>query len=383
MIRALVAEPSVSSVNEAIDMSNARVCEHVAGWLEDAGFVTELVPIPGRQGKFNVIGRLGEGDDGLVLSGHTDTVPWDDGRWQHDPFAGVEVDGRLYGLGSADLKSFLATAITAAQAFRARRLQRPLTILGTADEESTMSGARALVEDGRLRGAWAVIGEPTSMRPVNMHKGILMEAIVLRGRSGHSSDPSLGNSALEGMVEVMDELRRLRAELAERYPCPDFAVDHPTLNLGRIEGGDNPNRICAECELQVDLRLTPGMGVAATRRELRDRVRARLEGSGLEIVFRNLFAGVDPLATPRDGTLVKRCEALSGHACHAVSFGTEGPFLSQLGMETLIMGPGSIDVAHQPDEYLDLLQAERSVEVLGRLIQALCVDADGGGPAGP
>lgn len=383
MIRALVAEPSVSSVNEALDMSNAGVCEHLAGWLEDLGFATELVPVPDRPGKYNVIGRLGSGDDGLVLSGHTDTVPWDDGRWQHDPFAGAEVDGRLYGLGSADMKSFLATALTAAQGFRARRLKRPLTILGTADEESTMSGARALVDAGLLRGAWAVIGEPTGMRPVNMHKGVLMEAIVLRGRSGHSSDPSLGNSALEGMVEVMDELRMLRTELAARYPCPDFAVDHPTLNLGRIEGGDNPNRICAECELQVDLRLTPGMTVAAARAELHDRVRARLEGSGLDVVFRDLFAGVDPLATPKDGTLVKRCEALAGHPCHAVSFGTEGPFLTQLGMETLIMGPGSIDVAHQPNEYLDIRQAERSVEMLGRLVQTLCVDADEPGHARP
>ena len=107
------------------------------------------------------------------------------------------------------------------------------------------------------------------------------------------------------------------------------------------------------------------------------------QASGLDVVFRDLFAGVDPLATPKDGTLVKRCEALAGHACHAVSFGTEGPFLTQLGMETLIMGPGSIDVAHQPNEYLDIRQAERSVEMLGRLVQTLCVDADEPGHARP
>jgi len=133
------------------------------------------------------------------VAGHTDTVPFDAGRWRYDPFAGAIADERIYGLGSADMKSFLALAIEAAREFSVRDLRQPLVVLATADEESSMSGARALAAANRPLGRHAVIGEPIGLKPIRMHKGILMEAIRLEGRSGHSSNPALGASALEGM----------------------------------------------------------------------------------------------------------------------------------------------------------------------------------------
>ena len=160
-------------------------------FLEGTGLdVERYTAAPGRD---SLVCRI-EGTDpdapSLCLMGHTDVVPVNRDGWSRDPFdAGIR-DGRIYGLGTADMKSFLAVALLAASQFRSSQLKAPLTILGTADEESTMSGARALAETGGPLGRFAVIGEPTDLRPVNAHKGIVMEGIRLTGQSGHSSNPA-------------------------------------------------------------------------------------------------------------------------------------------------------------------------------------------------
>ncbi|MBS1222209.1 MAG: acetylornithine deacetylase, partial [Proteobacteria bacterium] len=151
-IRQLIAKPSVSSVLPRFDQSNRPVIDLLAGWLEEAGFAVRIEPLPGRPDKANLIAVLGSGPGGLVLAGHTDTVPCDAGRWRFDPFGGTVADGRIYGLGSADMKSFLALAIAAAGEFRADELRQPLVILATADEESGMDGARALAAAGQPLG---------------------------------------------------------------------------------------------------------------------------------------------------------------------------------------------------------------------------------------
>ena len=376
MIAQLVAEPSVSSVQPGLDSSNRRVCERLGDWLETLGFAVSLLPVPDRDDKCNLLARLGDGEDGLVLSGHTDTVPWDETGWSSDPFAATRREDRIYGLGTADMKSFLALAVRAAGDLGGRRLKAPLVILATADEESTMSGARALAATRERPGRYAVIGEPTSMRPVFQHKGVLMEGIRLLGRSGHSSNPALGRNALEGMAEVIAVLRALQHEFAERFREPAFEVPEPTINLGYIRGGDNPNRICAECELHVDVRLNPGMTVSGTRKLLRERVAQRLAGSGLEVEFLTLFEGVDPLRGA-EGPLLSHCETATSQR-ESVCFCTEGPYLQSLGMETVIMGPGSIDQAHQPDEYLSLGQAEHCEKILAGLIHRFCIAGDPG-----
>src|SRR5690606_17587204 len=160
----------------------------------------------------------------------------------------------LYGLGTSDMKAFLALVAEAARGLREQDLKQPLVILATADEESSMSGARALVDAGRPRGRHAVICEPTGLRPARMHKGVMVEAVRVIGRSGHSSDPALGLNALEGMTQVLNALLRWRSELQQRHRNDQFKVPVPTLNFGRICGGDNPNRICPEVELQIDIR---------------------------------------------------------------------------------------------------------------------------------
>jgi acetylornithine deacetylase len=373
-IEELIATPSVSSVRPELDMGNRDVIDRLAGWLADEGFAVELMEVEGHGGgpKANLIATRGRGPGGLVLAGHTDTVPFDDGKWSSDPFRATERDGKLYGLGTSDMKSFLAIAIEAARRTRDLPRERPLTILATADEECGMSGARALVEAGRPSAGCAVIGEPTGMRPVRMHKGVSMEFLRLVGRSGHSSDPALGASALEGMRRAMNAMVAVREELAKTHRRDDLRPPITTMNLGNIHGGDNPNRICAHCELQFDLRVLPGMDDAIVRREVHRAVADAIAGMGLEMEAGPLHEPVPPFETPATAAIVRASEALTGHAAGAVSFGTEAPFLAALGIDTVVLGPGDIDVAHQPDEFLPLDRVEPCIDVLCQLIARFC-----------
>jgi acetylornithine deacetylase len=376
MIETLVSTPSVSSPDASLDQGNLAVIEHLAGWLADSGFSVEVMTLPGDSRKANLIATLGSGTGGLVLSGHTDTVPYDEGKWQHDPFSLTQANQRLYGLGTSDMKAFLALAIEASRGLRAGDLKEPLILLATADEETSMAGAKALVDRGLPQARHAIIGEPTGLRPVRMHKGMMMEAINLQGHSGHSSDPALGNSALEAMYSVIGALREWRNELQQKHYDACFAVPVPTLNLGHIHGGDNPNRICAECELHIDLRPLPGMDPQQLREELHQRTRATLRDSGILVSFKSLFDGVPAMETPASAAIVQLAEKLTGHSSEAVAFGTEAPYFNQLGMETVILGPGDIDQAHQPDEYLALDRLAPTIEILEQMINTICIRRD-------
>lgn len=373
MIAELIALPSVSSVSPEFDMGNQGVIERLGDWLEALGFHVEVVPVSDSPFKANLIATLGEGEDGLVLAGHTDTVPYDKGKWRHDPFTVVEEDGKLYGLGVCDMKAFLAIAVDVARTVDPKTLKRPLIIVATADEESTMNGAQALALLGRPKARYAIIGEPTGLEPVRMHKGVAMEAIKLIGRSGHSSDPSLGINAIDGMHGVITELMEWRHELGERFHNPAFAVPVPTLNLGHIHGGDNPNRICAHCELHFDIRPLPGMSIEELRGEIDRRLADTLAGSGLQLQRVPLFEGIEAMETPATADIVHATEQLTGHPAEAVAFGTEGPYLNALGMDTVILGPGSIDQAHQPNEFIGMDQLKPAVRIIQDLVKRFCL----------
>ena len=372
-IAELINTPSISSVNPDFDQSNVDVIHLLADWLTTLGFKIEIQTLPGQDDKANLIATLGSGPGGLVLAGHTDTVPYDEGRWKTDPFTLTEMNQRLYGLGTSDMKAFLAIAIEAARSFDAKQLKSPIIIVATADEESSMAGAKMLVESQRPQASYAVIGEPTGLRPIRMHKGILMEAIRLQGQSGHSSDPSLGNNAMEGMHRVITDLINWRQELQAQYTNPLFSVPVPTLNLGHIHGGDNPNRICADCELHIDLRPLPGMDIGELRAMLNQRLQQLLADSGLELSVTPLFEGTPAMETPADSPIIQATEKLTGYSAGAVAFGTEGPYLNQMGINTVVMGPGDIDQAHQPDEFLALDRIEPTINILKKLIAQFCL----------
>lgn len=373
-LQQLVALPSVSCAVPEWDMSNRAVIDYLATCFADLGFNTQVMPLA-QSGKANLVATLGNGNGGLVLAGHSDTVPYDADRWQSDPFTLTERDGKLYGLGATDMKGFFPVIIEAIKPYVGQTFKHPLIVLATADEESSMSGARALARTG-IPGAtprYAVIGEPTELVPIRMHKGIMMEAVRVRGQSGHSSNPALGKNALEAMNQVMNELINLRSELQLKYCNTGFAVQTPTLNLGCIHGGDGANRICGACELHFDLRLLPGMDNDEIRAAIQQRLTPIAERSGTDIVLSSLFEGVDPFGEDEHSELVKICEALTGNHSESVAFATEAPFMQQLGMQTVVMGPGSINQAHQPDEFIPLDQIEPAVKIVRGLIEKFCL----------
>ncbi|WGK61157.1 acetylornithine deacetylase [Halopseudomonas sp. SMJS2] len=370
---ALLQTPSISCTQPEHDQSNLAVIHLLSDWLSELGFECTIQPVAGAPDKANLIASLGSGPGGLVLAGHTDTVPCNPERWQYDPFALTEADGRWYGLGSCDMKGFFPLIIEAVRSLLEQPLQRPLIILATADEESAMGGAQALVADDLLGARHALIGEPTGLKPIRVHKGILMERVDIIGQAGHSSDPSLGRNAIEAMHQVINELLALRSSWQQQWTNPLFSVPTPTLNLGCIHGGDNPNRICGRCALEFDLRPLPGMDPDALRATIDQRLKTVAEAHQVQIDYQPLFPGVPPMDTPATAEIVRACEQLTGYSAGSVAFATEGPYLNQLGLQTIILGPGDIAQAHQPDEFLAMDRIAPTVELLKQLIGRFCL----------
>ena len=368
---ALIATPSVSCTQPYLDQSNRGVIDLLATWLSGLGFNCDIQQVS--PGKFNLLATFGSGPGGLVLAGHSDTVPYDEALWQTDPLKLTEVNNRWVGLGSCDMKGFFALVIEAVRPLLDQPFKQPLLILATCDEETSMAGARALVEAGRPLGRAAVIGEPTGLKPIRMHKGVMMERIEILGRSGHSSDPSLGHSALDAMHDVISELKGLRQQWLNEYRNPQFSVPQPTLNFGCIHGGDNPNRICGQCSLEFDLRPLPGMDPNELRAIIRGKLQPLAERHQVKIDFAPIAGGVPPFEQDADAELVRVAERLTGHRAQAVAFGTEAPYLQQLGCETLVLGPGDIACAHQPGEYLEMSRLQPTVRLLTQLVEHYCL----------
>ncbi|ADZ40616.1 TPA: acetylornithine deacetylase [Yersinia enterocolitica] len=381
LYRALIATPSISATDSALDQSNEALINLLAGWFADLGFRVEIQPVPDTRHKFNLLASIGEnfvgkkssgeGSGGLLLAGHTDTVPYDEGRWTRDPFTLTEHDNKLYGLGTADMKGFFAFILDAVRDIDASTLSKPLYILATADEETTMAGARYFAASTQLRPDFAIIGEPTSLQPVRAHKGHISNAIRITGQSGHSSDPARGVNAIDLMHESITELMKLRTTLQERYNNPAFAIPYPTMNFGHINGGDAANRICACCELHMDIRPLPGLTLSDLDELMTEAlapVSARWPG---RLSIDQLHPPIPGYECPTDHHMVGVIEELLGERTAVVNYCTEAPFIQQI-CPTLVLGPGSINQAHQPDEFIDMAFIEPTRELIGQLVDHFC-----------
>ena len=376
MLDTLVSEPSVSCRSSSLDQSNLGVLNHIANWLRDINFDVEISTLPEDPTKGNLVatllppGKCIEG--GLILAGHSDTVPCDENLWNSDPYSLAQDESRVYGLGASDMKGFFPLAISAASKFVQKNLEKPLTIIATSDEESGMAGARFLASRGIPRADVTVVGEPTELQPIIGHKGAIILSITVQGSSGHSSNPDLGRNAIETMHTVIQELIDYRKTLAQKYQQPGFDVSIPTLNLGCLKAGDSPNRICEHSELQIDLRLLPGMDADSIVSDLKQRLFAIGEHLGTPTHTEFLTPAIPAFESPQNSQLVKVLESLSGKRSGKVAFGTEAPFYQALSDETIVFGPGSIAQAHQPNEYMDLYYFSKTERILGQLIQRFC-----------
>lgn len=369
----LIATPSISALESQLDMSNHGVVQLLHNWFSDLGFQCQSDVVPDTREKHNFVATLGSGTGGLLLAGHTDTVPYDEGRWQHDPFALTEQNNKWYGLGTCDMKGFFALVVEALKTLPLDQFKRPLYILASADEETTMNGAKAFAKAKSIAPDYAIIGEPTGLKPVYMHKGHLAQGIRVTGRSGHSSDPANGLNAIEIMHQVIGQLLKLKQHLADNYLENAFSVPYPTMNLGHVHGGDAANRICGCCDLHLDIRPLPGLAIEELEQliiQYLAPVNSQYPGA---INVAQLYPPSEPFAGNKDNSWSQLVAKLSEQQPEVVNYATEAPYINQLGCQTLVLGPGSIAQAHQPDEFIDTVYLDKTVALLKQLIYQACI----------
>lgn len=365
----LISTSSISSTDPSWDEGNLQVIEKLETWLSDIGFDVQVNQV--KPGKFNLIAKKGAGEGGLLLAGHSDTVPYDQGRWNYEPHVLTEDNNRFYGLGTADMKGYFAFIIDAVKNIDWSKQSKPLYILATCDEETTMIGARDFAHNAPFKPDYCIIGEPTSLVPIRAHKGHIANAIRVTGKSGHSSDPALGVNAIEIMHEVLFALKNLRDDLVKQYHHPGFAIPTPTLNLGHIHGGDSANRICGCCELHYDIRPLPGLSLDSLDNMLRHCLQEVEQKWPGRIEITPLHEPVPGFECQHDHPFISDMESICELSSETVNYCTEAPFLQQL-CPTLVLGPGSINQAHQPDEFLDFKFIQPTLDVLSKAIYKYC-----------
>ncbi|EIJ0934668.1 acetylornithine deacetylase [Vibrio cholerae] len=365
----LISTSSISSTDARWDEGNEQVIAKLADWLSALGFSIQIEQVaPNKQ---NLIAKLGSGEGGLLLAGHSDTVPFDEGRWNYNPHALTQANNRFYGLGTADMKGFFAFIYEAVKNVDWSKQTKPLYVLATCDEETTMLGARHFTENAPFKPDYCIIGEPTSLVPIRAHKGHMANAIRVTGKSGHSSNPALGVNAIEIMHEVLFALMQLRDRLIKEYHHPGFEIPTPTLNLGHIHGGDSPNRICGCCELHYDVRPLPGISLDGLDNLMRDALREVQQKWPGRIELVPLHDPIPGYECAHDHPFIHGISEICEQEAQTVNYCTEAPFLQQI-CPTLVLGPGSIDQAHQPDEFLAFEFIDPTVRVLSRAMQKYC-----------
>ncbi|ENM5790009.1 acetylornithine deacetylase [Vibrio mimicus] len=365
----LISTSSISSTDARWDEGNEQVIAKLADWLSALGFAIQIEQVaPNKQ---NLIAKLGNGEGGLLLAGHSDTVPFDEGRWNYNPHALTQANNRFYGLGTADMKGFFAFIYEAVKKVDWSKQTKPLYVLATCDEETTMLGARHFTENAPFKPDYCIIGEPTSLVPIRAHKGHVANAIRVTGKSGHSSNPALGVNAIEIMHEVLFALMQLRDRLIKEYHHPGFEIPTPTLNLGHIHGGDSPNRICGCCELHYDVRPLPGISLDGLDNLMRDALSEVQQKWPGRIELIPLHDPIPGYECAHDHPFIHGISEICEQEAETVNYCTEAPFLQQV-CPTLVLGPGSIDQAHQPDEFLAFEFIDPTVRVLSRAMQKYC-----------
>jgi acetylornithine deacetylase len=316
---------------------------------------------------------------GLVLSGHMDAVPALEPSWSTPPFRLHDGGDRWVGRGTADMKGFLALAAVAARRFDRSAAVAPLVLLFTYDEEVGTLGARHWIDHQSsipLPRA-TVIGEPTELRVVRMHKGHLKLTVRVHGRSAHSGYPHLGHNAIERAGRVVVALQSLREELDDERTddSPHFEpVPWVPLNLGQIRGGTAINIVPDLCEIDLGVRLLPGMDATRMTRRIEQICRAATDDP--ESVSVALLNESPPLRLPENAPIhVELARLLGQTGTHAVSFATDAGWFQSLDLDCVLFGPGSIEVAHKADEFLPKDPFFRAGEILDRLIERFCMEA--------
>ena len=363
--------------------SNLALIEWVERYLADLNVPTRRVPNADGT-KSNLMAMIGPAvEGGVVLSGHTDVVPVDGQPWSTDPWVLTERDGRLYGRGTCDMKGFLALALAAAPDLAKADLRKPVHLAFSYDEEVGCLGAPdmiAVIAREAPRPALVVVGEPTDMVAVRAHKGIASFKVTVTGREAHSSLTHLGVSANMMAIKLMAMLVGLSERLErEADPNSPFTPKGATLTIGQVNGGTAVNILARECVFIFDLRTPAGMDPVALLSDffamasvLDAEIKAKAPEGGVKVERRSLTPAFAP---EEDGVAEAFARKLAGDngPARVVPYAAEAGQFQGAGFSTVICGPGSIDQAHQPNEYVEISQMQRGAAFMRRLIEDLSI----------
>jgi acetylornithine deacetylase len=377
ILRRLVAFDTVSA------NSNLALIDWVVEYLRGHGIAADLTFSNARD-KANLFATIGPADagGGVILSGHTDVVPVVGQPWDSDPFALVERDGRLYGRGTADMKSFIAIALALVPEFKARPLKRPLHLALSFDEEVGCFGAPHLIESlprGAARPSLVIVGEPTNMAVANAHKGCHVFATAVTGLAAHSSAPQRGVNAILAASEIIQFIAGLASEArAASRPGSGFEPPYTSFNIGTIAGGTAMNIIPRDCEFTWEFRPLPGEDTAA----IRDRIarfiaadllpRLRKVHPGADVTTRALASIPGLVAQPGSPAEELARQLTGANQSTVVAYGTEAGLFQGAGIPAVICGPGSMEQGHQPNEFITIEQLEAGTAFQRRLADWAC-----------
>ena len=361
--------------------SNIALMHYLRDLLETAGVSAQLIP-NGDGSKANLLATIGPQDrGGVMLSGHTDVVPIDGQAWSKPAFELTEDGGRYYGRGTTDMKGFVASAMRIGLAAAKRELKTPLHLAFSYDEEIGCQGVRSMIDvldHAPQRPLMCIVGEPTSLLVATGHKGKIAMKATCTGREGHSALAPLALNALHLGCDLVQILRDTQAELQQKgRKDADYDVPYTTVHVGRITGGGALNIVPNLCEVHFEIRNLAEDDPAEILAGIKSRAsalvdKAREIAPEADITFESSFS-YPGLNTARGAEVVQFVQSLTGaNATCKVAFGTEGGLFDQdLGIPTVVCGPGSMNQGHKPDEYVEIAQIERCDAMLDRLLERL------------
>lgn len=378
MIKRLIAFDTTSRE------SNLELIEFVRGYLDDLGVASRLVHDETGK-KANLYATLGPSDRaGIMLSGHTDVVPVDGQPWDTDPFHASESDGKLFGRGAADMKSFIAIVLTLAPEFLKRDLQVPIHLAFSYDEEVGCVGVRRLIEmlKGLDQRPYAcIVGEPTGMKPVRAHKGQKRVCCHVHGLEAHSALADRGVNAVEAAAEVIAHLKSMARRLRDQGPHDsNFDPPYTTVHTGTIEGGTALNIVPKACSFEFEFRYLPSDDPEALYREVLDYAERNILPEMQAVSDATGFSWEELSAIPEleideDAELTQLIKALTGaNQSVTVPFGTEAGLFQLADIPTIVCGPGGIDQMHKPNEFIALDQVAECEAFMHRLMDHLCAN---------
>lgn len=360
--------------------SNLDLIAYVAGRLEPLGADIRITHDETRT-QANLLATIGPArDGGVVLSGHSDVVPAEEGDWTGAPFVAMRREQRIYGRGTVDMKGFIACAVAMAPVFADLDLARPVHIAVTFGEEVGCKGAPILIQDmvgAGLKPSAAIVGEPTEMGIVEAHKGMHEYTTHITGLEGHGSKPAQAVNAVQYGARYIAKLMHLAAEL-ERRPPDDSPYDppHTTISVGSVHGGVAHNIVAGECAIQWEMRPVVRSDasyvldeMAAHEKELQEEMQAVSESARIETTTVGAVGGLERSGTSPAIELLT--ELLDNPRRTTAAFGTEAGIYQAAGIPAAVCGPGSIDVAHQPDEHVSIDQLEQCLEMMKGLGEKL------------